>query len=483
MSVELRPYQIEMVSGFRAAFQRRHRRVLGQLPTGGGKGRLLGHMGRAVSAKQKRILIVAHRAELVEQICGNLDAEGVQHGRVQPGWPMLNYPVLVGMVQTVSRRLHKLPAPDLIMIDEAHHTPAGQYQGMLNAWPDALVLGVTATPARTDGAGLGDFFDHMVQGPSTRELIDQGFLAPYDYFLPSPDFDATALAMEGSDYRTADVLRAVTKAKIVGDAVQHYAKHLNGRPAIAFCVGVKHVYSVAEQFMAAGIAAAGIDGTLPMAERKQRLDDLAAGRIQVLTAADVVSEGVDIPAVAGAILLRPTCSVGLYLQQVGRALRPKPDGSRAIILDHVGNARKHGFPSDPRNWTLDGSKPKDAVKIRTCDTCLRAFPIKDAVMIAEQECTLAEDDPDERCPILNPVGGVRGAISEAVVGELEAVTDPWTWAGGIDPARAYGQELQALIARAQSEDHLRMIARARGYHHRWVGHQLRARAEAAQVAA
>ena len=478
MSVLLRPYQSVMVDGFKSAYVARHRRVLGQLATGGGKGRLLGHMARAVAAKGKHILIIAHRAELVQQICDNLDAEDVPHGRVQPGWPMLNYPVLVGMVQTVWRRLDKLPAPDLLMIDEAHHAPAGQYVALITAWPRARVLGVTATPARSDGVGLGEHFDVMVQGPSMRELIAAGHLADYDYYLPSPDFDTAGIGMEGSDYKPGDALRAMSKAKVVGDAVQHYQRHLAGRPAIAFCMGVKHTHNVAAEFAASGIRAAGVDGTMPMDERKRRLAALASGDLQVLTAADVISEGVDIPQVAGAILLRPTCSVGLYLQQVGRSLRPKPDGSRAIILDHVGNARKHGMPADPRKWSLDRLEKADAPDLRTCERCMRVFLRTSARDVAEAECEVAANqDPDDPCPIMLPAGGGgRAAVSGAIAGDLEVVADPWAWAGGIDPVRASGREYYSLLERASSENQLRMIARARGYRIGWIQHVLRSRA-------
>ncbi len=476
MTVLLRSYQTDMVNGFRAAYASGHRRILGQLPTGGGKGRLLAHMARAVADKHKRILIVAHRSELVDQICANLDAEDVPYGRVQPGWPMLGFPVLVGMVQTVARRVAKLPVPDLFMVDESHHAPAGQYHAMFGAWPTARVIGVTATPVRTDGQGLSEFFDVMVQGPSVRELIDAGHLADYDYFLPSPDFSVAAIGIERGDYNQGQALRAMSKAKIVGDAVAHYNRHLRSKPAIAFCMGVAHTHSVAEQFMAAGITAAAIDGTMPLAERKSRLQSLASGAIQVLTAADVISEGVDIPQVAGAILLRPTCSEGLYLQQVGRALRPKQDGSRAIILDHVGNARKHGMPADPRMWSLAGKMKSDAPEIRTCDKCMRVFPASSAREIALNECVLAKND-DEECPIVAVTKSNCRGTGSTIDGELEVVSDPWAWAGGIDPVRAYGAEWHDLVERASTEEHLAMIARARGYKRGWTAHVLRSRRE------
>jgi DNA repair protein RadD len=472
VSVELRPYQTELVDGLRAVYAGGKRRALGQLPTGGGKGRILGHMARTVSARGKRILIVAHRVELVDQICANLDDEGVCYGRIQPGWPMLGFPVMVGMVQTVCRRIEKIVAPDMIFIDECHHSPAGQYQAVFAAWPRAYVLGVSATPARSDGLGLDDCFDEIVLGPSMRSLIDAGHLADYDYYEPSPDFDAAGLSVVAGDFSQASALKAMGKAKIVGDAVAHYRHHLDGRPAIAFCMGVDHTHDVADKFRAAGIAAAGVDGKMPLELRRARLAALASGEISVLTAADVISEGVDIPHVAGAILLRPTCGVGLYLQQVGRALRRKPDGSRAVILDHVGNGRRHGYPADPRRWSLTGKVTREVLATRTCETCHRVFQAGTARETAEAEC-----EQREQCPMLvaKPVALGSRSPGDVVDGVLTAAVDPWAWAGGIDPVRAYGAELKALIARAETQEQFQQIARARGYKWQWAKRQVEER--------
>ena len=473
-AITLRPYQSAMVEGFRAAYAGGRRRVLGVLPTGGGKGRLLAHVAAGTAAKGKTIVVMAHRAELVDQICANLDDEGVPYGRIQPGWPMLRYRVLVGMVQTIVRRLSKLPVPDLLLIDEAHHAPAGQYVAITTAWPQARMLGVTATPSRSDGQGLGQYFDVMVQGPSMADLIQAKHLADYEYYLPSPDFDMAGAGSAMGDFKAADALKIMAKAKIVGDAVQHYQTHLGRRPAIAFCMGVQHCEDTAAEFRAAGLRSAHVDGKMDMTLRRERLAGLANGLIDVLTAADVISEGVDIPAIAGAILLRPTQSVGLHLQQVGRALRLKPDGSRAVILDHVNNARLHGFPADPRKWTLDHSPKPDAPALRNCETCFRAFPAGEARAIALTECRR------EACPmqVVKPDAEMQEPPLRTA-GMLERASDPWAWAGGIDPLRAAGPEWRALIARAQTEEQLRMISRARGFKRGWTTHVLRDRQQGA----
>ena len=475
MTVTLRQYQADLVAAARAEFARGHRRVLAVLPTGGGKGRVLAHLGASVAACGKRVTIMAHRAQLVKQICDNLDDEGVPHTRIQPGWPMLDLPVAVGMVQTIVRRLGKLPIPDLSLTDEAHHAIAPQYRRIAEAWPGAREMGVTATPVGAGGRGLDAAYDAMVVGPSTAELIDAKHLADYEYYLPSPDFSMEGVPMERGDYQPAAALRMVTASKIVGDAVAHFQKHLAKRTAITFCMGVQHAKDVAEQFREAGIRSAHIDGSMPDDEREALFAGLASGGLDNLTAADVVSEGVDIPSVSGIIMLRPTGSLGLLLQQVGRGLRLKPDGSRAVILDHVGNARRHGFPADPRKWVLTGKVTVAAPTLAECPKCYRAFAAADARQTALATCTR---------PGICPMHTARVIAAPALPiivtpGQLERALNPWAWAGGINPLTARGLELKALIAAAPSEQELKMIARALGYHHRWVGHIMRDRAERA----
>jgi superfamily II DNA or RNA helicase len=444
--------------------------MLAQLPTGGGKGRILAAATARTVANGKRITLMAHRAELVEQICRNLDDEGVPHGRIMPGWPTMRYPVRVGMVQTIARRVNGLEAPDLLLVDEAHHAPASQYVAIAKAWSAARVLGVTATPIRTDGQGLADHFDALVIGPSVADLIRDGFLAQYDYYVPKAGFSMDGARKVAGDYSQSDALAIMDKAKIVGDAIGHYRQRLGGRPAIAFCMGIEHCERVAADFVTAGIASLHVDGQMSLADRAQRLQMLADGRLMVLTAADVISEGVDIPTVAGAILLRPTMSTGLFLQQVGRALRPKPDGSRAVILDHVDNRKRHGLPADPRKWSLDGLPKLPPPAIRECDVCHRVFPREDARAIAMDEC---EKDAED-CGILRPGKGRPQA--GVIAGELEAVADAWAWTGGIDPILAHGDEYKALLSRAKTRQQLDMIARARGYKPGWAWRVMQDRA-------
>lgn len=466
---DLRPYQAKAVHAVRVAL-RAHPRVLLVSPTGSGKTVMFSHIAASASAKGNRIVILGHRQEIVDQISAALDEMAVRHGLVAPGHTMTADLVQVASVQTLVRRIADVPAPALLVPDEAHHATAGSWRKVIDAWPAARVLGVSATPERLDGAGLGAVFGALVQGPTTRELIAEGWLCGYDYFAPPVRVDLSAIRSAMGDYAIAELAGAMDKATITGDAVEHYARLLNGRPAIAFCVTIAHAEHVAERFRAAGFRAAAIDGKMAKGERRERIHDLAAGRLNVLTSCEVISEGVDVPVVAGAILLRPTKSLAMYLQQVGRCLRRKPDGGRAVILDHVGNCTRHGMPDEPRAWSLDGKKARaGAPPVRTCRTCYATFPAAAAPVckIDDPACPLAAD--------AEAAGAGGKEMPETVSGVLERLDDTLAWAGGADLLLARGAEFAALIERADTIEKLRQIQRARDYHAGWIKHILRAR--------
>lgn len=387
MEIKLRDYQEGAVAGLRGSYSSRNRAPLLVLPTGGGKTFIFCYITANALARGNRVLILVHRQELLNQSSESLTALEVKHGLIAPGHPMqFTQNAQVASVQTLVRRFHQLQQagwePDLIVMDEAHHATAGSWLKVIERWPRARVLGVTATPCRLDGKGLGadagGVFDDMVEGPQISELIDQGHLAPLEVYAPPVVADLTGVRTSMGDYAKGELADRVDKPTVTGDAVQHYAKICPGVPAICFCVSVAHAEHVAQQFNAAGWKAASLDGSMADADRKARIRDLAEGRLHVLTSCDIISEGTDIPVVGAAILLRPTKSLGLYLQQVGRALRLYPGKEKAIILDHVGNTATHGLPDDPREWTLEGKKKgKRAANDNsppppiTCDGCFR----------------------------------------------------------------------------------------------------------------
>jgi superfamily II DNA or RNA helicase len=408
---------------------------------------------RAVE-KGLRVWILAHRVELLDQISRTLTSFGVPHGMVAPGYlGDRRKPVQVASVFTLVRRLDRYDAPDLIIVDEAHHAISESTWGrVITAFPNAKLLGVTATPIRLSGEGLGDLFQSMVVGPSMRELIELGALSPYRLFAPA-GVDLSGVHTRMGDFVRGEIEAAMDKPSITGDAVKHYQKLAPGRRAVAFCVSVEHAMHVAEQFRAAGISAQAIDGGMDRTLRASVLSEFSKGRIQVLASCDLISEGFDVPAIEAAILLRPTQSLGLYLQQVGRALRTFPGKTEAIILDHAGNVKRHGLPDEDRVWSLDGAPKKKGaqkseVPVKTCGACFAT------VASAATHCS---------CGFEFPV--VKREV-EHVEGELQEV----------DLATVIRQRRQEQ-GKAQTEAELIAIGKARGMRRAelWARHVIRAR--------
>ena len=365
----LRGYQQELVDDVRAAYVGGHRRVVAVMPTGAGKGQTIAAVVRSAVGRGSRVLVLAHRRRLINQLRRTIEQWGV------------GGEVTVESVQTVIRRLGAMEPPDLIVIDEAHHLVEGNIWGkIIEAWPGAFLLGKTATPERLDGRGLGEgrggYFQAIVEGPTTRWLTDQGYLARARVFCPPNQLDRDRLRIVRGDYVIRDVEEQLISGGIYGDAVEQYMKHVYPGTMLVACVSVQHARMVAEQYQAAGVAAAVITQGCSEAEQEALFQALASGAVKVVTYCEMLSEGVDVPSVKATQLLRPTASLVMYLQQVGRVLRVKPDGSEAIVLDHVGNVQRHGLPTDEREWTLEGRRKRanDALAVKVCPVCFVALP-------------------------------------------------------------------------------------------------------------
>ena len=361
--MNLRDYQQRDYDRIRSAF-RKHSRVCYQAPTGSGKTVLFCHLARNAADRGTRVCILVHRRELLRQASKALTAYGVHHGIIAPGVDTEDGLVHVASKDTLVRRDREF---DLYIVDEAHHTVASTYQKIIQSTP---VLGVTATPCRLSGAGLGTVFDSLVIGPTVRELMDAGWLARYRYFGPPCAVSLKGVASRGGDWAREGVAALMDKPAINGDLVQHYEKFLSGQPAVVFCATVAHAKSVAETFVAAGHAAASVDGAMHQQDRDAVLGGLSDGSLRVVTSCDLIGEGLDIPAVAGALLARPTKSLSVFLQQIGRTLRPAEGKDCAVILDHVGNHLRHGLPDAPREWTLEqGAVKTKAEPVKQCPVC------------------------------------------------------------------------------------------------------------------
>jgi superfamily II DNA or RNA helicase len=375
--MQLRPYQLDIDTAIRDSLKAGKRRPLIVSPTGSGKTVIFSHIAGGAGRKGKRVWILVHRQELIDQTSRTMRDFDVPHGVIAAGWPVDPLPhVQIVSVQTVVRRVSSLIPPDVVIVDECHHAAAGTWAKILGAFPRAVVLGFTATPERLDGKGLADAFDEIIRGPEVAWLIENGFLCQPVYYAPPNQLNIDGLHVRGGDFARDETAEMMDKPMITGDAVEHYRRLCPGAPAVAFCASVAHAEHVAQAFNGAGFTAATLDGTLDRIERRRRVNALKDGSLRVLTSCEIISEGFDIPVVTAAILLRPTKSLGMHLQQIGRVLRPAPGKTRAIILDHVGNCLRHGLAEEQREWSLDGRPKKkkasdddDAPPVRQCPKC------------------------------------------------------------------------------------------------------------------
>ncbi len=425
MTIRLRDYQAEFVRGIRDAWQTAPS-VLGVCATGGGKTvSFAAIMQRHVGA----CAAVVHRKEIIGQISQTLARLGVKHRVIAPPAVVtrirrkhlkefdrsyVDPHALAGVasVQTITSaasgrndELQRwLGQVTLAVFDEGHHyVESGLWARAVEALDRGVQLFVTATPDRADGKGLGreadGFADVMVEGPSTQELIEGGYLSPFTYRAPMTDLDVSGVAITASGELNAKALRArVVESHLVGDVVRHYRRFADGKKAIVFATDVATAHEIADAFTADGVAAVALSGETDGRERDRDLDAFQTGGLDVLVNVDLFDEGFDVPGVEAVLLARPTESLAKYLQMVGRALRviyaggfdlstvdgrraaiaagPKPE---AIIIDPVRNWERHGMPNWPRRWSLDGKdkgtrdSAADTIPQRVCDACTQPY--------------------------------------------------------------------------------------------------------------
>lgn len=327
--------------------------------------------------KQKRALFLAHRRELIDQCYGKLLASGLTRdhlGTILAGDPRArpHAPVQVASVQTLVGRKH--PPADLIFVDEAHHTTASTYERILASYPGAAVIGLTATPCRGDGRGLGDAFGALVQVAQFGDLAAEGFLIVPTVYSTRHPVDLSAIRSTAGDYNLHDLDEALNRRELVGDIVSHWQEHAHGRTTVVFAASVGHSRAIVEQFIAAGVRAEHLDGTTDDDERAAILARLATGETTVVANFGVLTEGWDLPRCKCVILARPTKSTGLYLQMAGRGLRPDGD-TPALLLDHAGCVLAHGFPQDDREWSLESRRKRaGAAPVKVCPSCYASLP-------------------------------------------------------------------------------------------------------------
>ncbi|MDL2318490.1 DEAD/DEAH box helicase [Eubacteriales bacterium OttesenSCG-928-A19] len=439
--MQLRDYQEDLIDRARQAMRYGSKRILVVAPCGAGKTILSTFMSSEHAAKGGHVIFIAHRRELLEQTENTFKAVG----QSMDGIDILS-------VQTAVRRLDKLKQPTMIVVDEAHHAAAGMWKKLIAEWPDAWVVGLTATPCRLDGRGLGDVFDEMITGITTEELIQRQYLAPYRYFAPTLA-STSDLKVTAGDYNKAATAKLMDTPAIIGDAVAHYHRIASGKQAIIYCASVEHSKNVAAAMSASGIRAEHLDGDTRAMERRRIINEFRNRRIMALTNVDLLGEGFDVPACDATIMLRPTQSTALYIQQSMRCMRYQ-EGKTAIIIDHVGNVARHGFPDDAREWTLTAPKRRRKrerdPRFTTCENCFAVY-----------------QPPPFFCPCCGAAQEKQRAELEQLDGVLEEITP--------EARQRIQQQKREEVKAATSYDDLVRIGRDRGYAPGWAYHRAKAR--------
>lgn len=344
--------------------------VMFQMPTGTGKTRLFTSIISDIKAwgiltrKDPKILIIAHRVELIEQISDNLDRYKVSHGIIAGGKERNLRPLVqVASIQTITHRTNKDVANsmgvDFIIIDEAHHSTANSYKKLWELYPNAKKLGVTATPWRMNHLGFTSIYDKLIVSKSIKEFIDEGWLAPYCYYSIKDNSNIRQnisgideFDIEG-DYKVSALERVMDKVSIRANLLESYLKLARGKKGIIYSISRKHSDHICEEYKQAGINIVRIDSETPREERRMYVQRFRNGLIDIIVNVDIFSEGFDCPDIEFIQLARPTKSLVKYLQQVGRGLRPTSGKGKCIILDNVGSHIEFDLPNADRDWDAE----------------------------------------------------------------------------------------------------------------------------------
>lgn len=366
----------------------------------------MAEIARRTTKNNNRVMFLIHRKEVLQQAIKTFNNQDVN--------PDL---LTAGMVQTLTRRVDKLPIPDVILVDEAHHALAKSYQRILNKFPQAIVLLFTATPHRTGRVQLDRIADDIIVGQSIHELTEKGFLAPFRYFQPPGDFDSKLLKRGSTGDFTNDSMQQAMSTKIFGHIVKQYKRIADGMQAVVYTYSVDSAIKIANEFNSEGISAIEVDGTTPKEKRALAVRKFRDQEIKILVNVNLFTEGVDLPNVDCVIMARPTASLALYLQFSMRCLNPRP-GKTAIIIDHANNFKSFGYPDDDRDWKKaiksGTQKSKTLLKdpgmsIVTCDYCFAVVK--------------ASEVKDGKCPICGKPIKVREAKPVSDVDLVEATRE------------------------------------------------------------
>ena len=434
----LRDYQQDIFDKATDAFRHGAHGICCVLPCRSGKSYI---MARMIKGAKGNVLVLAHRHSLIEQ-----------HKELLNGLGILTEKVRVESVFTEASRLGRY-APDevaLIIIDEAHLSEAASYRKVCEYYNCKRVL-FTATPSRLDGKPL-TLADTLITGISAKELIERGAISDYDYYAPDLGIDTENIDLVAGEYNNGQITDLMCESAIYGDVLKYYRMLGENRQAIAYCASVKHSMQTAEMFNANGIPAISIDGGMSLKERNNRMELFQKGEVQILCNCNLISEGVTLPNASVGLLLRPTCSLPLFIQQACRVLTPV-EGKKAVIIDYVNNVQRHGMPTDDHEWSLGEVVKKrkqynedGTLSIRQCLHCFRCF--KTAPI----------------CPFCGKEYVVKGR-------ELKSITDVELKL--VEEMQREEEEQRRRAARMEVGEcrtiaDLQRIAKARGYAKGWV---------------
>lgn len=362
--IPLRDYQEELLNGVYNSMSKGNKNIMVQSPAGSGKSVTMSEVARRATEKGNRVLFIVHRRELVSQIKGTFIANDVNMELCH-----------VGMVQTVANRIKngKEPTPAIILVDEAHHSLAKTYTNIFESFPNAYVYGFTATPYRLSNKGFTDVFEELILGKSVQWLIDNERLAPFKYYSKNLMNDNKLKHQSTGDFSNDSITLAL-EPRIYGDVIENYRKFANNKKTIIYTHNVESSKTVAEKFNEQGYKALQVDGKTHKQQRELAMEMFREGKVNILVNAELYGEGVDIPDCECVILLRPTESLTLFIQQTMRAMRYQPN-KQAIIIDHVGNYARHGLPNTEHDWYehFEGSDKKsksdNSIPIKECPEC------------------------------------------------------------------------------------------------------------------
>lgn len=371
---QLREYQQELLEEIFSSLARGNRRLIVQSPTGSGKTVLFSAVAEKFTRRGDGVLVLVHRLELLLQAKEKLETiTGCRVGLIKSGYKTSpENSIQVASVQSLISR-ENWPDAGLVIVDEAHHSAAATYTKIFKSYPEAYILGVTATPARADGRGFRGIFDELITGQSVRELIETGNLCKFKLFASKKTIITTSVKTTGGDYDLKELAEAINNSLVTGDLIESWRRYALGQKTVLFAIDVKHSKAIAHAFQKAGISAEHIDGASSADERKSIVERFTTGQTLILCNCGIFSEGLDVPTIEAVQIVRPTKSLTLYMQMLGRALRPALGKKHATFIDHTNNWAVHGLPDEEREWTLDAVSLKKTNHTVECPSCSHVF--------------------------------------------------------------------------------------------------------------